>query len=191
MQTLYLIIFIIILFITLAALVISSSVIVGLVTAKGVPFVSLPKADWTRMCELAEIKTGDKVYDLGCGKANLLIVANKKFGAQAVGYEISLWPYLWGKLRIWLSGAKVELKMRNFMKADISDANVILSYLFPDAMARLEPKFKKELPAGARVVSYAFYLPKTEPLRVASSTQKKSQLTGKPLHTSNIYIYQF
>lgn len=191
MQIVYLIIFIIIFFITLAALIISGSIIVGLVMAKGVPFVSLPKADWTRMCELAEIKPGDKVYDMGCGKANLLIVANKKFGARAIGYEISLWPYLWGKLMIWLYGAKVELKMKDFMRADISEADVILSYLFPDAMARLEPKFKQELKSGAKVVSYAFYLPQTQPEKIASSYQKFSKITGKPLHTSKIYVYKF
>ncbi|MEK7653380.1 MAG: hypothetical protein AAB358_02795 [Patescibacteria group bacterium] len=48
----------------------------------------------------AEIKPGEKIYDLGCGKASLLIKAAKKYGAISVGYEISLWPYFWARFNV-------------------------------------------------------------------------------------------
>ena len=41
------------------------------------------------MLELAKVNSKDKVYDLGCGDARILIMAVKEFGAKrAVGYEI-------------------------------------------------------------------------------------------------------
>ena len=41
------------------------------------------------MLELAKVNSKDKVYDLGCGDARILIMAVKEFDAKrAVGYEI-------------------------------------------------------------------------------------------------------
>lgn len=41
------------------------------------------------MLELVKVGSKDKVYDLGCGDARILIMAVKEFGAQkAVGYKI-------------------------------------------------------------------------------------------------------
>jgi len=176
---------------SLAALIISSSIIFGLILAKGVPFISIPKNDWRKMSEAAELKPGQIVYDLGCGKANLLTTAVKNFGVRGIGYEISPWPYVWAKWRIWLSGADVEVRMRNFFQADIKNADVVFTYLFPQVMVELEPKFISELKPGAKVVSYAFVLPSIKPIKVISATPRFSWLTKKPLHTSSIYIYQF
>lgn len=136
--------------------------------ARGVPFVSLPKNDWLKMCEVANLRAGQKVYDLGCGKANLLIIAIKQFGVRGIGYEISLWPFLWAHLRSWWHQVKPELHLKNFMSADLSDADVVFCYLFPEAMARLESKFEKELRAGTLVVSYGFKLPNRQPQQIIS-----------------------
>lgn len=161
----YLVLILLLIF-SFTLLVVYSSVIIGLIMAKGVPFVSLPKKDWVKMCEVAKLRPGLKVFDLGCGKANLLVVAAKLYGATGVGYEISLWPYLWGHFRSWWHRAHLELHLKNFMSADLSDADVVFCYLFPSAMARLEPKFERELKSGAKVVSYAFRLPNREPNEV-------------------------
>ena len=150
--------------------------------ARGVPFVSLPKEDWLKICQVAELKAGQIVYDLGCGKANLLTVAVKEFRVKGIGYEISLWPYVWGRLRSWQSGAKLELYLKNFLVSDLSRADVVFCYLFPNAMASLEPKFEKELKAGAKVVSYAFKLPNRQPDKVVE---------GNTDGTGIIYIYNY
>jgi hypothetical protein len=173
------------------ALVASSSIAWALIITKGVPFISTPRSDWLKICEAAELKPGQVVYDLGCGKANLLITAAKNFGIKGVGYEIALWPNVWGWLRIWWHRANVEIRMKNFLKADLGNADVVFCYLFPHVMDQLEAKFKKELKPGAKVVSYAFPMSNINPTKVVKSTQKYSFFTKKPIHTSNIYIYQF
>jgi len=174
-----------------AALIMSTSIIFGLILAKGVPFISIPRNDWIATCEAAELKPGQIVYDLGCGKANLLTTAAKNFQVKGIGYEISLWPYIWGRMRIRLSGADVKVRMKNLFSADIKNADVVFCYLFPEVMARLEPKFVSELKPGAKVVSYAFSLPNVKPIKTVSATPRFSALTRKPRHTSEIYIYQF
>ena len=173
------------------ALVASSSIAWGLIITKGVPFISTPRADWLKICEAAELKPGQVVYDLGCGKANLLTTAAKNFGVKGVGYEISLWPNIWSRFRVWRERADVEIRSKNFLKADISQADVVFCYLFPQVMAQLEPKFISELKPGAKVVSYAFTLPTVKPIKVVGSTPRYSFWTKKPLYASDIYVYQF
>lgn len=72
----------------------ASSVAWALIFTGGAPFISSPRIDWLKICEAAELKPGQTVYDLGCGKANLLTTAAKNFGVKGVGYEIALWPNL-------------------------------------------------------------------------------------------------
>jgi hypothetical protein len=160
------------------------SVIVGLIMARGVPFVSTPRRKYRQILSAVDLKPGEKIYDLGCGKASLLILAAKEFGAIGIGYELSLWPYLWSRFNILISRAKVEVRMKNFFKADLSDADVIYCYLFPSVMARLEPKFAKELKPTTRVVSYGFKLPNTEPVKIVETRKDGKQL-------ERIFVYRF
>jgi predicted RNA methylase len=52
------------------------------------PFVPTPPEVVSRMLELAEIKQGDVLYDLGSGDGRIVLAAAKKFGIRAVGFEI-------------------------------------------------------------------------------------------------------
>ena len=55
-----------------------------------VPYVPSPEEVIRRMLKVAEVASGDIVYDLGCGDGRILIAAVESFGAkEAFGYEIS------------------------------------------------------------------------------------------------------
>jgi len=41
-----------------------------------------------KLLELAEIKTNDVLYDLGCGDGRIVVAAAKKYGIKAVGVDI-------------------------------------------------------------------------------------------------------
>lgn len=135
------------------------SIIIGLVQTRGVPFVSTNKKDFDAILKSVDLTVGETVYDLGCGKAHLLVKAAKEYNVKGVGYEISLWPYVWAKFNVWRAKANVKIYFKNFFKDDLSKADVVFCYLFPEVMAKLEDKFKKELKQGSRVVSYGFKLP--------------------------------
>src|SRR5579863_2834137 len=53
------------------------------------PYVASPAKVVDRMLELASIRPGETVYDLGCGDGRILIEAAQKYKAKAVGIEIS------------------------------------------------------------------------------------------------------
>ena len=165
------------------ALFFAAATFLALCYTQGVPFISTSARLHDTILQAAEIKKGERVYDLGCGKASLLIRASK-IGALGEGYEISLWPYVWARWNIWINRAPVRIHLRNFFKADLSQADVVFCYLFPEVMVKLEEKFLKELKPGARVVSHAFKLPNLEPAEVIRTNEDNPEL-------GRILVYRF
>src|SRR5687768_18477449 len=51
-------------------------------------FVPTPQTAVEKMLELAEVKKGDVVYDLGCGDGRIVVTAAKKYGAKGIGIDI-------------------------------------------------------------------------------------------------------
>jgi SAM-dependent methyltransferase len=128
----------------------------------GAPFVPTPSRVLHKMMELADIKPGEKVYDLGCGDGRLIIEARKKYRAKAVGIEISPLVYLLARLRAFLSGADVTFILGNFLDHDISNADVVFCYLLEGHMKKLQDKFKT-LKRDCRIVCHQFEIPGWEP----------------------------
>ncbi len=51
-------------------------------------FIPTPHDIVARMLELAAVKQGDVVYDLGCGDGRVVVAAAKTYGCRAVGIDI-------------------------------------------------------------------------------------------------------
>lgn len=112
-----------------------------------------------RMVEVAKLKKGQKVYDLGCGDGRILLFAAKK-GAKCTGIE-RLRSLIWlGKLRNKIHKKKAEFRCENFFHTDLSDADVIFCYLFPKLMERFFQEKWPELKKGTKVISNAFPMKK-------------------------------
>ncbi|HVA96848.1 MAG TPA: 50S ribosomal protein L11 methyltransferase [Candidatus Acidoferrales bacterium] len=109
-------------------------------------------------CDLAKVKKGDVIYDLGSGEGIALITAAKEYGARGVGIEIDPLRVFIAKIRIKLAGVadKIEIRRDNFWNQDISEATVIFMYLIPRTLIKLRPKFLKELKPGTRVVTFVY-----------------------------------
>jgi len=109
------------------------------------------------MCSLAKITDKDIIYDLGSGDGQALITA-AKLGATGTGIEIDPLRVWVSKLWIRLDGLSNSLTItrKNFFDVDLSDATVIFAYLIPKTLARLKPKFLKELKPGTRIVTFVY-----------------------------------
>ena len=103
------------------------------------PFVGARKKQIDAILELAQIKKGDTVVDLGSGDGRLLIEAAKK-GAIAVGYEINPILVFVSKVKTNFSGVskKITIKKQSLWDADLKKADVIFVY----AMRKSMPKFE-------------------------------------------------
>src|SRR3990167_6427248 len=148
----------------------------GLAGAPWVPtFSQAAKAS----IDLAQIKKGEIVYDLGCGDGRWLTRAAKFTEAKdLIGFEISFLPYILAKLNFLFNSERKRLhvKWQNYFKIDLSQADVIYCFGLPGVMSRLEPKLIKELKPGARLVSYVFKLPYKQSDKVVKLGDSSSSL---------------
>jgi cyclopropane fatty-acyl-phospholipid synthase-like methyltransferase len=118
------------------------------------PFVTTSKRTMHAMLALANIKTGETVYDLGCGDGRLVFAAAAQ-GAKAIGYEMSVPAYLLAKSSS-LFCKQSSIRYGNLWKQDYRDADVIFCYFLKDTMQDFERKIWPTLKKGCRVVSHAF-----------------------------------
>ncbi|HEV2126509.1 MAG TPA: methyltransferase domain-containing protein [Chloroflexota bacterium] len=108
------------------------------------------------MLELAQVKEGDLLYDLGSGDGRIPITAAREHGARAVGIEID--PELVALARRNAAkaglGNRVAFINQDMFETDLSSATVVTLFLYPDVNLKLRPKLKSELRPGTRVVSH-------------------------------------
>jgi cyclopropane fatty-acyl-phospholipid synthase-like methyltransferase len=112
------------------------------------------------MLEVAGVKGGDTVYDLGSGDGRIVIEAVKKYMAKrGIGIEKAPERVRLARANAGKAGVadKVEIREGDVLELkDLSDASVVTLQLLPDVNERLRPVLRKSLKPGARVVSYDF-----------------------------------
>lgn len=130
-----------------------------------IPFVPTPLEVIDKMLELAEVKKGDVLYDLGSGDGRIVIRAAQKYGIRAIGIEMD--GLLLEKARKDAKAAGVshlaQFRSEDALKADISAATVVTLYMLPWFNAKMKPNFKKMLKPGARIVAHDFGIDGWEP----------------------------
>ncbi len=124
---------------------------------QGAPFVPTRKNDVTRFLKMSDIKKGQKMYDLGCGDGRLICAAADE-GANAQGFEISLFPFILSHIRRLFSKNKANIKIsyKNVWNTKLHDADLIYVWLMPEVMPRLKTKFEQELKKGTKVITYVW-----------------------------------
>lgn len=124
-----------------------------------VAYVPTPKDIVRQMLQLASLRRGEKLFDLGAGDGRIMIEAVRRFEAKAVGVEIDPERISRTRERLAVTMTEAELIEGDLFQVDLSSANVIAIYLSDSANAKLAPKLKNELKAGARIVSLDYTLP--------------------------------
>lgn len=135
---------------------------------KIVPFVPTPQDVVERMLELARVKKGDVVYDLGSGDGRIVITAAKKYGVRAVGFEIDpdLVKQSRENIRIAGVGSLAEIRQQDIRTVDLSPATVVTMYLLPEVNLMLRPNVWRQLKPGSRLVSHDFDMGDWKPVKV-------------------------
>jgi len=109
-----------------------------------------------RMLQLAEVKPGETLVDLGSGDGRIVSAAARDHGAHAIGVEIDPLRVWLGRMHAWVAavGPQVRTIRGDLFDADLTGADVVTVFLSQAANERLEPKLLRELAPGSRVVSY-------------------------------------
>ncbi len=147
-------------------------------------YVPTPQPVVDKLLEMAEIKKGDVVYDLGCGDGRIVVTAAKKYGVKAIGFDID--PERIKESLANVKSNKVEnlvtIKQADIFTLDLREANVVTLYLLPELNVRLMPQLEKLKP-GSRIVSHDFDMRGAKPAQTvqlgAPSSQESDQDTGE------------
>ena len=145
------------------------------------PFVPTSDIVVAGMLKMAAVTANDVVYDLGSGDGKIVIAA-ARLGARGVGIDID--PRRVAEATANADAAGVSSRT-TFILGDIfdpaitiSDATVVMLYLWERLNIKLMPRLKTELRPGTRIVSNSFTMGPTWPA-------EQSQLVGTH------YIYRW
>ena len=156
-----------------------------------IPFVPTPMDVVDKMLELAEVKKGDVVYDLGSGDGRIVIRAAKKYGVRAVGIEMD--RLLLDKARKDAKAAGVshlvEFRAEDAMKVDLTKATVVTLYMLPWFNEAMKPSFKKYLKPGARIVAHDFGIEGWEPDKTVKLSDPEKKVGGL-IHYHTLYLWR-
>ncbi len=148
------------------------------------PFVPSPQHIVEKMLEAAQVKPNETIFDLGCGDGRVLITAARKFGARAVGVELSPNLARTATEKIRKEGLEDRCKViqGDLMEVDLSEADVVVLYLLTSSNERLRPNLEKYLRPGARVVSHDYEIRGWKPARMESADAHNRR------HTIYVYV---
>jgi len=152
------------------------------------PFVPSPIPVIQRMLELAELKPGEVLFDLGAGDGRTVIMAAKTFSARAVGIELREDLAKKALSTIHDNGLtdRVTIVNGDMFNVNLTSADVVFLYLTTSANEKIRPKLETELKKGVRVVSHDYEIVGWKPIKVENFCENPQ--LGYPSHT--IYLYR-
>ena len=134
----------------------------GFVLLFGAPYLPTLTPQVHAALELANVKPGHKLLELGCGDGKVLIAA-AQVGVYAVGYELN--PILafiaWARTR--RHRHYVTVIWGDFWQKHWPEADAIFTFLLPKYMKRLDTKITQYSHRPVKLVSFAFAVPDKEP----------------------------
>lgn len=139
-------------------------------------YVPTPYDVVRKMLEIAEVKKGDVVYDLGCGDGRIVVTAAKKYGVKAVGFDIDPERIKEAKENVQKNKVEhlVRIEQKDIFTLDLSEATVVTLYLLPQLNVKLIPQLEKLKP-GSRIVSHDFDMAGVIPDKVVQFKSNNGQ----------------
>src|SRR5712664_2270193 len=118
------------------------------------PYYPTPETIVDKMLQLGGLKAGEKLYDLGSGDGRIVIMAARKYKADATGVELDESLYKQSSERIKTLGLAPTARIihGDLLQQDYSSADLLTIYLLPVAIDKVTPIFDKQLKKGARIV---------------------------------------
>ncbi len=158
----------------LIALLVGGLSILVTTVRTGVPPMPTNRAVKETMVAMLPPDTAPRViYDLGSGWGTLAVtLADRYPEARVIGIELSPIPYAFSRLRQRIRPRpNLDLHWGDFLKRDLSDADLMVCYLMLQVMDRLQDKLDRELAPGTLVLSNAFAFRgwKAEEIRVVET----------------------
>jgi protein-L-isoaspartate O-methyltransferase len=149
------------------------------------PYFPTPEAIVDKMLQLGALKPGEKMYDLGSGDGRIVIMAARKYKADATGVELDEALYKQSSERIKTLGlaSSARIVHGDLLQQDYTSADLLTIYLLPVAVEKVTPIFEKQLKKGARVVAHDFEFSKWTPVKTLDIEDGEGR-------AHRLYLYQ-
>src|ERR1700682_5118299 len=97
------------------------------------PYYPTPEIVVDKMLQFGGLKAGEKMFDLGSGDGRIVIMAARKYKADATGVEFddSLFKQSMDRIKTLGLSATARIIHGDLLKQDYSSANLITVYLLP------------------------------------------------------------
>jgi protein-L-isoaspartate O-methyltransferase len=137
-------------------------------TEKLAPYYPTPEVVVEKMLQLGGLKSGEKMFDLGSGDGRIVIMAAKKFKADATGVEFddALFKQSMDKIKTLGLAATARIIHGDLLKQDYSSADLLTVYLLPMSNDKVTPILEKQLKKGARIVAHDFEFSAWTPVKI-------------------------
>lgn len=152
----------------------------------GAIWIPTKKKDYERIAELSGLRHGMVFYDLGSGSADLLFYLSKKYKIKCVGIEISLVLYLYSKIKS-IFFKNVRVRYGNFLKHDLSKADVVYAFSHPKIYEKLQEKFCNNVKNESLIILAVWPFKNAKCLKTSEKEgkftfflYKKADLCGQP-----------
>jgi hypothetical protein len=132
------------------------------VLLRGAPYLPTLKPQVAAALELADLKAGDTLLELGCGDGKVLLAAARQ-GINAVGYELNPLLVVICWLRTWRYRNQVRIIWGDFWRKPWPEAQAIFVFLLPKYMPKLNKFIVQYKHKPVKLVSFAFTVPGREP----------------------------
>lgn len=135
------------------------------------------------MLKLVDNTGNGAIIDLGSGWGNFVIpIARRYPQRQVLGYELSVLPWLLSSLlKKLLNLPNLTLHRKNFYNVKLPQASVIVCYLYPQAMIKIQHKLQLEQPDIDFLISNNFALP---------TWQAEQTIQLDDFYKSPVYFYK-
>jgi len=134
----------------------------GGVLLVGAPYVPTLSPQVQAALDLAKLRPGEHLLELGCGDGRVLVAAAQR-GIRVTGYELN--PFL--ALVAWLRTRRYRHLVRvvwgDFWRADWPAADAVFVFLLDRFMSKLDERLQAYPHRPIRLVSFAFRIPAKRP----------------------------
>jgi hypothetical protein len=137
----------------------------------GAGYQGAPRRSVDAMFRLSGLGPDDFLFELGAGVGTVTFPAARQREARVRAIELEPLRYLVLRIRRALGPAanRIDIRRENMFDTDLREATVVSAFLWPGAMARLKPKFERELQHGTRIVSRCHPIPSWTPAEYDAS----------------------
>ena len=132
------------------------------VIAFGAPFLPTLKPKLSIALELAQLKKGQTLLELGSGDGRVLKAAARA-GYNVVGYELNPLLVVYSRFSTIRYRKQVQIVWGNYWKKTWPDADAIFVFLLQPYMEKLDARITKDCKKGTRLVSFAFTIQSKKP----------------------------